>query len=49
MLHDDAIMVVVDRLSKMVHFVPTTTTATAVDTARLLVDHVVKLHVIRCF
>ncbi len=37
-------MVVVDRLSKMVHFVPTTTTATAVDTARLLVDHVVKLH-----
>ena len=40
----DAVMVVVDRLSKLVHFIPTTTTATAVDTARLFVDNIVKAH-----
>jgi hypothetical protein len=40
----DAVMVVVDRLSKLVHFIPTTTTATAADTARLFVDNVVKAH-----
>ncbi|KAK9800185.1 hypothetical protein WJX73_005436 [Symbiochloris irregularis] len=40
----DAILVVVDRLSKMVHFVPTTKTVTAEGTARLFKDHVFKYH-----
>jgi IS30 family transposase len=40
----NAILVFVDRLSKMVHFVPTTTNASAEDTARLFVDNVLKLH-----
>jgi transposase InsO family protein len=40
----DAIVVFVDTFSKMVHFVPTKTTATAPDTARLFFDHVFKLH-----
>jgi hypothetical protein len=35
-----AILVVCDRLTKMAHFIPTTTTATALETARLLFDHV---------
>src|SRR4051812_18327018 len=40
----DAIVVFVDTFSKMVHFVPTCTTATAPDTARIFFDHVFKLH-----
>jgi hypothetical protein len=40
----DAIVVFVDTFSKMVHFAPTKTTATAPDTARLFFDHVVRLH-----
>lgn len=39
----DAIMVVVDRLSKMARFIPTTTDATARDTAVLFFDNVVCL------
>jgi hypothetical protein len=42
-LHD-AIVVFVDRLTKMVHLVPTTTTVDAVGTARLYIDHVWKHH-----
>jgi transposase InsO family protein len=41
---NNAILVFVDRLSKMVHFVPTTTYASAKDTVRLFVDNVFKLH-----
>lgn len=40
----DAILVVVDKLTKMVHFMATTTTATAEKTAKLFVNHVWKLH-----
>ncbi len=40
----DAIFVVVDRLSKLVHFIPTTTDVSAADVAALLVKHVAKLH-----
>jgi transposase InsO family protein len=40
----DAILVVVDKLTKMVHLVPTTTRKTAEQTARLYVDNVWKLH-----
>ncbi|CAI7905689.1 unnamed protein product [Closterium sp. NIES-53] len=40
----NAILVVVDRLSKMTHFIPTHTTVTAPDTARLFFDHIVRLH-----
>ncbi len=40
----DAIIVFVDRLTKMVHFAPCATTATAEDTARLFVRHVWRLH-----
>ncbi|KAG8725221.1 hypothetical protein FRC09_005676 [Ceratobasidium sp. 395] len=40
----DAIFTVVDRLSKMVHFIPTTSNATAVDIANLFVNYVWKLH-----
>lgn len=40
----DAIFVIVDKLTKMVHLVATTTTATAEQTARLFVDNVWKLH-----
>ena len=39
-----AILVVVDRLSKMVHFIPTVDTATAEDVARLFVDNIFVLH-----
>jgi hypothetical protein len=38
-----AIVVFVDALSKMVHWAPTTTTATAVDIAQLLLERVVCL------
>ncbi|KAF8747594.1 hypothetical protein RHS01_11324, partial [Rhizoctonia solani] len=40
----DAILTVVDRLSKMVHFIPTTSKATAVDVANLFVNFIWKLH-----
>ena len=40
----DAILTIVDRLSKMAHFVPTTTTVTAEDTVRLLADRLVRYH-----
>ena len=40
----DAIFVCVDRLSKMVHVAPTTTTVTAPKLARLYIDNVFKLH-----
>jgi hypothetical protein len=39
----DAIFVCVDKLSKMAHFMATTTTVTAEETARLFRDHVYKL------
>ena len=40
----DAIVVFVDRLSKMAHFQPTTTTATAPDVAKIFFDTVFRLH-----
>ena len=40
----DAIVVFVDVFSKMVHFVPTKTTATAPETAKLFFDHIFRLH-----
>jgi hypothetical protein len=40
----DAIMGVVDKLSKMVHYIPCTTDITAVQAARLFFKHVVKHH-----
>lgn len=40
----DAVLVVVDRLTKMRHFIPINTTASARDVAEMIVKHVVKLH-----
>mgnify|MGYP002655140599 CR=1 FL=1 len=40
----DAVLVFVDRLTKMSHLVPTTTTCTAEQVARLFFDNVVRLH-----
>jgi hypothetical protein len=40
----DAIAVVVDRLTKMVHFIPCSINVTAFDFAKLFVDHIFKLH-----
>jgi len=40
----DAIMAVVERLSKMVHLIPTRTTATAPEIAELYFNYVTKLH-----
>jgi len=40
----DAIVVFVDKLSKMVHYAPTTTNVDAVGVARLFIEHVVRLH-----
>jgi transposase InsO family protein len=40
----DAILVVVDRLTKRAHFCPTTTDATAPDTARVFIDNIFRLH-----
>jgi len=40
----DAIMVMVDRFSKMVHFIPTKDEATAQETGRLFFTHVFKHH-----
>jgi hypothetical protein len=41
---NDVIMVFVDVFSKMVHFAPTKTTASAPDTARIFFDHIFRLH-----
>jgi len=40
----DAIMTVVDSVSKRVHFVPTHTTITVEEAARLFLHHIWKLH-----
>jgi len=40
----DAIMVVVDHLSKQAHIIPTTSDVTAAGVAQLFRDHVWKLH-----
>ena len=40
----DAIVVIVDRLSKMAHFIPTNTTVTAPALAQLFFDHIFRLH-----
>ncbi|GIL63439.1 hypothetical protein Vafri_17486, partial [Volvox africanus] len=40
----DAVLVMVDRLTKMVHVAPTTSSCTAEQTARLFFDNVVRLH-----
>jgi transposase InsO family protein len=40
----DAILVVVDRLTKRAHFCPTTTDATAPDAARVFIDNIFRLH-----
>jgi hypothetical protein len=40
----DAIVVFVDKFSKMVHYAATTTTCTSYDLARLFFDNVVRLH-----
>lgn len=40
----DALMVVVDKLSKMAHFIPCRTTDTALDTARHFVKEIFRLH-----
>jgi hypothetical protein len=40
----DAIMVVVDRFSKMAHFIPTKESATTQETRRLFFTHVFKYH-----
>ena len=40
----DSILVVVDRLSKIADFIPTVTTVSAIDSARLFFDEIVRLH-----
>ena len=40
----DAIFVVVDRLTKMVHLIPTHSSVTAIETAHLFINNVLKLH-----
>ena len=40
----DTVLVVVDKFSKMGHFIPTTLTVTSDKAARLLINHVFKLH-----
>ena len=42
--HFDMILVVVDKFSKMAHFIATTSHATAKHTAKLLLEHVIRLH-----
>ncbi|GJP42671.1 hypothetical protein CLOM_g2210 [Closterium sp. NIES-68] len=43
---NDAVLVVVDRFTKMTHFAPCRTTITAEETVRLFISIVVRLHVI---
>ncbi|PRP79435.1 retrotransposable element protein [Planoprotostelium fungivorum] len=43
----NAILVVVDRFTKMAHFIPTVTTVTSQDTAKLFIDNVWKLHALQ--
>jgi hypothetical protein len=43
-MHYDAIMVVVCRLSKQAHFIPTHTTISAIDTAKLFFKEIFCLH-----
>ena len=40
----DTILVVVDRLIKRVHFIPTTTSASAPDIAKIFFDNIFRLH-----
>jgi len=40
----DSIFVIGDRLTKMFHYVPCTKTTTAPDFAKMLLDHVIRLH-----
>lgn len=40
----DAILVIVDRLTKMAHFIPTRTSVTAKEVAVLFLEHIFKLH-----
>jgi hypothetical protein len=40
----DALLVIVDRLTKMAHFVPTNTKVTAKELAQLVQDHLFRLH-----
>ena len=40
----DAIFVVVDRLTKYAHFIPTTSSITALDTAKIFIANIFKLH-----
>ena len=40
----DAIITIVDRLTKMAHFIPTTTTVTAKQVANLFINNIFKLH-----
>ena len=40
----DSIVTFVDKLSKMIHCVPTTTKVTAVELARIFMDNIVRLH-----
>jgi len=41
---NDAIVVVVDKFSKMVHYIPTVTTTDAPKLATLMIEHVIRLH-----
>jgi transposase InsO family protein len=43
-LGNDAIIVIVDKLTKMVHYVPTTTTVTAPQISELFIREVCRLH-----
>ena len=40
----NAILVICDKLSKMVHYIPTNKHASAKQIAEMLIDHVVRLH-----
>ena len=40
----DSIFVVVDKLTKVAHFIPLRTTATAADVAQVFVKEIVRLH-----
>ena len=42
--YHDAILVVVDRLTKMAHFIPTTKSMSAPDVAALFIQHIIRVH-----